>query len=271
MKFLIGTDPELFIYNKITNKVVSAIPFLPGTKDLPYKPHIFSKGFAVQTDNILAEFNVPPTNNINEFVLNLEMMKTYIKNYVQQFNPDLDILCQASAQVDESELQSEQAKMFGCSPDYNVYTEEPNPMPNGQVETLRTTGMHIHVGTTPVLSTDNKLLLLRLMDLYLGLPSLLFDTDTERRNLYGKAGCFRLTPYGVEYRVLSGYFLKTKALEEWVFKNTYLAINKLVEMWKDDNTSWYWNIIDNFDIQSIINNNQVKKAEEIITNILRIK
>ena len=66
-------------------------------------------------------------------------------------------------------------------------------------------------------------------------------------------------------------FLKQKALEEWVFKNTYLAINKLVEMWKDDNTSWYWNIIDNFDIQSIINNNQVKQAEEIITNILRIK
>ena len=98
-----------------------------------------------------------------------------------------------------------------------------------------------------------------------------FIEVTERRNLYGKAGCFRLTPYGVEYRVLSGYFLKTKALEEWVFKNTYLAINKLVEMWKDDNTSWYWNIIDNFDIQSIINNNQVKQAEEIITNILRIK
>ena len=34
------------------------------------------------------------------------------------------------------------------------------------------------------------------IDAYVGLPSILYDTDAERRKLYGKAGCFRLQPYG---------------------------------------------------------------------------
>ena len=29
---LIGSDPELFIYNKDKAEIVSAIPFIPGTK-----------------------------------------------------------------------------------------------------------------------------------------------------------------------------------------------------------------------------------------------
>ena len=33
---LIGSDPELFIYNKDKAEIVSAIPFIPGTKEQPY-------------------------------------------------------------------------------------------------------------------------------------------------------------------------------------------------------------------------------------------
>ena len=42
--------------------------------------------------------------------------------------------------VDEDQLQSPEAKLFGCSVDYNAYTEEPNPKPNGECTNLRSAG-----------------------------------------------------------------------------------------------------------------------------------
>lgn len=61
--------------------------------------------------------------------------------------------------------------------------------------------------------------------MYLGLPSVLKDPDTKRRSLYGKAGCFRLTPYGLEYRVLSSYFLRDRATLGWVWTRLMRAID----------------------------------------------
>lgn len=61
--------------------------------------------------------------------------------------------------------------------------------------------------------------------MYLGLPSVLEDNDTERRFLYGKAGCFRLTPYGFEYRVLSGHFLSSEDNLRWVWNRLEDAID----------------------------------------------
>ena len=43
---------------------------------------------------------------------------------------------------------------------------------------------------------DTSMLMLQYIDAYVGIPSIIYDTDAERRKLYGKAGCFRLTKYG---------------------------------------------------------------------------
>ena len=43
---------------------------------------------------------------------------------------------------------------------------------------------------------DTSLALVKYMDVFLGVPSVIKDKDTKRRSLYGKAGCFRLTDYG---------------------------------------------------------------------------
>lgn len=53
---------------------------------------------------------------------------------------------------------------------------------------------------------------------------MLIDPDTERRSLYGKAGCFRLTPYGFEYRSLSSYMMRDKKLLTWVWNQIIAAI-----------------------------------------------
>lgn len=61
--------------------------------------------------------------------------------------------------------------------------------------------------------------------MYLGVPSVLRDRDKKRRSLYGKAGCFRLTGYGVEYRVLSSAMMKDINTLKFVWKQLSKAID----------------------------------------------
>ena len=63
--------------------------------------------------------------------------------------------------------------------------------------------------------------------MFIGVPSVIFDTDIKRRSIYGKAGCFRHTKYGCEYRVLSGFFLSDDKLTEWAFNQMLVAIDYL--------------------------------------------
>lgn len=220
----IGSDPELFIINEKTGKVVSSIGIIPGEKGDPWVGEDMPNGFGLETDNIVAEFNIPPATDGVSFVNNIEYMKQYIDKFVKNINPDLGILCAASKSVDKSELQSPQAKLFGCDVDYNAYTQEPNPKPKGTRTNLRSCGFHIHVGYKDN-NIDTSLQLVKYMDAYLGLPSLLRDPDKKRRSLYGKAGCFRLTSYGVEYRVLSSAMMKDVETLQFVWDQLMKAIN----------------------------------------------
>jgi hypothetical protein len=256
-KVTVGADPELFIYNKKTKKIISSIGIIPGekgnayTKDMPY-------GFGLQIDNILAEFNIPPVSfsNPQKFIEHIEWAKNYIRDFVRNIDPNLDILCKASAIVDDDQLQSEKARLFGCSVDYNVYKMEPNPKPEGEKTNLRTTGCHIHVGYDKP-DIDSSCMLVKYMDSILGLFSVLADDDTERRKLYGKAGCFRLTNYGVEYRVLSGLFISSRYLIEKVFELTKQSIRVY-------NNSL--SIPPNDVLEQTINNGDKVTAQELLTD-----
>lgn len=111
-----------------------------------------------------------------------------------------------------------------CDVDFNVYTEDANPKPKGNRTNLRSAGLHIHCGYDNN-NIDTSLELVKYLDLYLGVPSVLKDPDTKRRSLYGKAGCFRLTSYGVEYRVLSSAMMKDVESIQFVWRQIEKAIN----------------------------------------------
>lgn len=138
--FTIGADPELFIINSKTGDVVSSIGLIPGEKGNPYRSIDMPEGYGLETDNILAEFNIPPVTTKEEFIMTITYMKNYIKKFIKAKNSNLDILCKASMVVNEDQLQSPEAKLFGCSVDYNAYTEEPNPKPEGERTNLRSAG-----------------------------------------------------------------------------------------------------------------------------------
>lgn len=220
----VGSDPELFIVNNKTGKVVSSIGIIPGVKGDPYVGDDMPDGFGLETDNILAEFNIPPARTKLDFLNSINYMKKYIDAWVKRVNPDYGIKCSAYEIVDEDQLQSDEAKLFGCMPDYNVYTESENPAPKGTLTNGRSSGFHIHLGYSHN-NVDTSLRMIRYMDMYLGLPSILYDKDIRRRNLYGKAGAFRLTPYGLEYRCLSSAMYANDALISLVWDQLMRSIS----------------------------------------------
>lgn len=95
-----------------------------------------------------------------------------------------------------------------CSVDYNAYTESPNPKPDATGVTMRSSGLHLHFGYKNP-NVEESVKLVKYCDAFICIPSMRIDNDIRRKQLYGKAGCFRLCPYGVEYRTLSGAFNKS--------------------------------------------------------------
>ena len=80
----IGADPELFIINEKTKKVVSSIGLIPGEKGNPYVAADMPSGFGLETDNIVAEFNIPPVNDRVSFINNIEYMIVTVERPDQQ-------------------------------------------------------------------------------------------------------------------------------------------------------------------------------------------
>lgn len=214
MTLTIGADPEVFFANK--KSLVSTIGLIGGTKE---KPKDLGGGFMILSDNVAGEFNIPPAKSATEFANNIvtgldKLVQVAIKN-------NCHVSRLASASFPEDQLKTPQALEFGCEPDVNAWTLEFNMRPNAVDSTLRSCGGHVHVGG---ITEDEHINVIRAMDLFLGVPSIILDNDTERRKLYGKAGAFRPKPYGVEYRSLSNWWIFEPTLCDWVWDATVAAV-----------------------------------------------
>jgi len=212
-KFSIGTDPEFFL--KKNGKYISAIPIIPGTKEAP---HILADGAGLQWDNVAMEFASVPASDANSFVSSIRGTLSNIKAYLTD---GITIDCSASADFPPEEINCDEAKQFGCSPDYNAWELVVNNPPEPKTPTFRSCGGHVHVGYTEgspftfLLEPMGKVDVVKAMDIILGFTSLILDNNLasiERRSLYGKAGAHRPTEYGCEYRTLSNYWLKSPLL-----------------------------------------------------------
>jgi hypothetical protein len=272
-RVIIGSDPEFFIVNKETGDLVSAIPFIKGSKEKPVPlPH----GGNIQSDNVAVEFATMPMKDAYTFA---DHMKMTLLDTMASLPVGHDLLVAPSAVFPDSQLKDPKAKQFGCMPDCCAWDLCYNEAPRHQNEKFRSCGGHIHVGCvyldgTPVhpdsqflLEGMGKVRMVRGMDLFHGVISTLFDHSheaIERRLLYGKAGCHRPKDYGVEYRALSSWWTKSPnssmlmaSLVEDVID--VIISNKLEEM------------IDQITpdvIRNTINAGDVEKANEILETVL---
>lgn len=222
MKLLIGADPELFVSEN--GKLVSCHGLLPGTK---LNPHRVDKG-AVQVDGMAAEFNIDPASNEEEFITNLNTVQDALRELLG--GRSLEAIPVAQFGLEYIQSQPQEARELGCEPDFNAWADGAiNPKPD--VDTpFRTASGHLHLGWKENdLSFEESIPVIKQMDFFLGLESLFWDEDKERRSLYGAAGCFRPKEYGCEYRVLSNAWLKSEDIMRKVYQLANRGFDALIK------------------------------------------
>lgn len=225
MNILIGADPELFIRDKAGN-LASAYGLIAGDKKNPFK---VEKG-AVQVDGMALEFNIDPAASEEEFTTNISTVMAQLEAMIPNHNFEIEPTAEFGKKFIEQ--QPDKAKELGCDPDYDAYTGEENPKPEGDMG-FRTAAGHIHIGWTEGRDIDNPRhfmecrVLTALLDRTLGLFSLFLDNDVKRQDMYGAFGAFRPKSYGVEYRVLSNFWLKDKEVASSVYRITKHVVENI--------------------------------------------
>ncbi len=256
-----GSDPEMFVYSLEKKRIQPVTNLLGGTKQDP-RP-LPKEGFFVQEDNVLAEFNIPPTKNRAGFISAISTGQQLVVSELKQkgFVPVLA----TSHRFLPEDLSDPREMIFGCTPDCNAWlgleVENPTPFPEND-PFLRSAGGHVIVGyDNPTRETN--VALIKLCDALVGLPSVLLDTDTERRKLYGKAGSFRHKPYGVEYRTLSSFWLGSEKLTGWVWDRVSQAID-MVNAGNFYLTEYEPFIVDTINTANVANAKQFVNQFEIV-------
>lgn len=233
--FTLGCDPEGFIFNTKTNKPVPASRFIPGTK---WEPHKVDKG-AIQVDGMAAEFNTDPAKTAEEWEENISAVIKQLEGYLP---PHHELRWCPSVVFDRDDFNSapDECKELGCSPDFDAWSGAVNPPPYRENPCLAVAGGHIHFGWTKDEDLSDCQHLINCQDLgkqsdyFLGAWGAFVDKDTVRPTLYGKMGAIRFKPYGVEYRVLSNFWVANEQLRRQAWDRACMAIDCMSGMYMPD-------------------------------------
>ena len=255
----IGADPECLLVDKIGNfKAVCGL--LDGhDKWNPFQVPDMEQGFTFQEDNVCIEFGVPPASTAAQFKHHIKaVQKRFLKEYKHLKFSNL-----SCAVFPDEEMKHPAAHIFGCEADFNAWNGKVNKKPKPPVPNMRSAGGHVHIET----KLDVRKVI-QACDLFLGVPSILMDNGEMRKQLYGKAGCYRSKPYGGEYRTLSNFwFLNPDKYSSWVWEGVARALDLV-------NTPTNWKGSSKGDVGSLkefstqiircINENDKNLAEELV-------
>lgn len=260
-KFTIGCDPEMFLREKETGRFRSAIPYVKGTK---HAPQPLPCGGNVQFDNVAIEFGTVPAETPEQFVASIKGVLHDLKEVVPE---DCELADVPSACFPEEELEHPEACRFGCDPDFDAWEMAQNEPPCPSDPTFRSCGGHIHVGMKEgyefLDDFPGKAATIRMMDAFHGVIATILDNSEEairRRELYGKAGCHRVTDYGVEYRTLSNFWIKSPNLAMLM----YYLTQDVLEVVKAGVDEALIEDIGADEIQNIINEGKVEEAKKVL-------
>lgn len=242
----LGSDPELFLTDKNGNPL-AVCGMIGADKWNPMQVPNLPQGFTWQEDNVALEFGIPPAASAEEFIAHI---KTVQADFFKK-KKHLSFSKLSCIVFPDEQMTAPASRIFGCEPDYNAWTGKVNKKPEPPVPNMRSAGGHIHVETDL-----DKRSVIQAMDLYLGVPSVLMDAGKDRRKLYGKYGAYRSKPYGVEYRVLSNFWIFEDKHIKWVWENTERALDAVKQKLPVKDLQQY--------IRKAINEGNKKEAQALV-------
>jgi hypothetical protein len=269
----IGSDPEMMLACAKTSQLRSAIPIVPEGKGA-FRSLNKRGTNAVGHDNVLIEFNTEPAASEHQFVRTIGTVLGKIHKIVQPHG--LQLKLQASAEFPASELEEEEARIFGCEPDYDAWKLRRNEVPAGASEKpFRSAGGHLHIGVCRdrqlneiLLEPLGKVEAVKAMDIFCGIPSVFLDKDptaAARRALYGGAGAHRPKGYGVEYRALGNWWLASPSHTRLVYQLALAGLQVL----RDGKLPKLIETITQERIVATINNSDIAMASELYTENIK--
>lgn len=283
----LGADIEFF-FKKPRFGIVPSEKYLPfGDNPLEGDNH------TLHTDGFQGEVTAVHSHKRSELANNIWNGLDIVSNMAAKDNLVIDF--SPSVTIKSIEGLDDRTIEFGCSPEFSAWNDgEMIPQPCA-MQPIRTAGAHLHIGTTIDMDEVNKnpddydhknqinfrrlkfhslitnekegLKLIQMLDIILGTTSVLMAKDYKnermRRMLYGSAGSFRFKPYGIEYRVLSPFFMK----DVWIFNIITAICRNVVTQFYYGMYETYIDIVDVKEVQKIINDCDYLLARKIVTQI----
>jgi hypothetical protein len=211
-----GTDPEFFVTND-KGEVIPARNFLGSKKQSP----------TMFFDGLQAEITTRAGYTCLEVLSNDILGGLHkVDSLAKRSDKTARLVATNSFKFTKEQMAgfSDEDVRFRCSSSLNIY-DDMGEIVEARDYPWRFAGGHIHIGcnarSAPVIKA-----MVRALDGIVGVAgvSLARNWDTaERRRMYGRAGEFRLPKHGLEYRVLSNFWLCSPLIYHLVFELTRYA------------------------------------------------
>lgn len=265
--YSLGTDPEVFVLDK-DGVVIPAFAFLPDKRRAEGKP--FWDGFQAElTTNV----SHSPNNTCLAYLtddVHWGLVKLY--DMAKEYNEDASLSWESVVEVPREMMLSAKPEHveLGCAPSLNAYPYiKPMRVENPAKLLVRFAGCHVHLGfgtdqdgTGPKITSREMARRVKFIDAIFGpLSTYLFRgmEDPRRRLYYGRAGEFRMPPWGLEYRVPSSAMMSHPVLFHLCFDMIRIASKIYETPFRD---LWEY---DEDDVVEAINEYDVKLAKKILT------
>jgi len=245
---MFGSDPE-FVIKRPTGEVISApkaMQLIPKLEKVRL-PKIKTRYGLVFPDNANLEMSINPGSTKQEVIDITTNLFKITKNMLSDAEEGMSIHTIPALEYSKEQLDHPICKVFGCEPDFNIFNNSRNVIPEGAAESpFRTCGGHVHI--SPSGSKESNFFdtfegvqsVGKHFELLIGASAVGFLDKTPeaalRKNLYGKAGAHRLKPYGIECRSQSNYWYKHPKLVEYMFDS--VEIVKKMAMEQEYKTDW---------------------------------
>ena len=277
-----GCDPEFFFVDN-SGKTTGAEKVLP-EKGLQYNPYNSTRADEMSNiviDGVQSELNPRPgacrANLGNEIAACFRVLQKTLAA-----KGSINVSFEPVVKLSREELHSlsEKSKVFGCAPSTNIYQQaESQIRVNPKRYLKRSAGGHIHLGDGGSKKINKALtnfdVMVPILDIIVGNTCVLLDRDPsnkERRKNYGRVGEYRPKSYGLEYRTLSNFWLRSYQLMSFVMGLARFAVHVVAQTDETNPeknyTKAFFDAVKREDIINAIQNNDFALA---YSNFLKIE